>query len=154
MELEKLEEVIKIYNNVKPLLILHPNLSSEAIYEAISAIQKLQQHVSLCLSIAKSGFPKEKEHVAVLKNEIDFKTGNLVEARTIKDWVKYGYNQARQECLAFLSAKLEGMKEVMRNTKWAGDFEDMLNFYEKMQKKNNIKIINIITEEVKGVITE
>jgi len=41
--------------------------------------------------------PRRKEHIALLKNEIDFKTGNLVEGRTVKDWIKYGYNQALHE---------------------------------------------------------
>ena len=52
--------------------------------------------------------PKEKEHMALLSNKDLIFTGELTEHRTVKDWIKYGYNQARKDCL---DAVMELLKE-------------------------------------------
>lgn len=43
---QQIEEAMRILNNLKPLLGLHPKLSTDAIFSAINAIQTVQEVAS------------------------------------------------------------------------------------------------------------
>lgn len=55
---------------------------------------------------------EKKQHIAILSNKDLIFTGKLTEHRTIKDWIKYGYNSAIDEM-----SKIP-LKDILSKIEW------------------------------------
>ena len=66
--------------------------------EAIKRSRETTSQTVLAIKqILRERTPNRKEHIAILSNKELSLTGKLVEGRTVKDWIKYGYNQYHDE---------------------------------------------------------
>ena len=59
----------------------------------IDYFDKNQAHDQI-MELWKECLPKKQKHIAMLSNKDLIFTGKLTEGRTVKDWIKYGFNQA------------------------------------------------------------
>ena len=57
--------------------------------------ETIQKGALKIAQFVREKIPERKEHFAILSNKDLIPT--LIEGRTIKDWIKYGYNQAIQD---------------------------------------------------------
>ena len=67
--------------------------------------QALDKILSACQLLCDTSdkLPPKKEHVAILSDKDLIFTGKLTEGRTVKDWIKYGSNQRREEDILWIS---------------------------------------------------
>jgi len=59
--------------------------------------KRVDQAEAQIKDIFRSVVGENKKHIAILSNKDLIFTGKLIEGRTIKDWIKYGYNQRGDE---------------------------------------------------------
>ena len=51
--------------------------------------------------------PERKKHIAILSKKPLFPIEGFEEHRTVEDWVKFGYNQCKEEFDAYLPCQIE-----------------------------------------------
>ena len=106
MNIPELKKCIQYFmENGYPASAEEYELSSDRLQTLLSACQ------FLC-DVSDKMLPK-KEHIALLSNKDLLFTGKLTEHRTVKDWIKYGYNQAREEDILWITKKMMGLPEVV-----------------------------------------
>jgi len=69
-----------------------------------SCNKKIDKAEAQIKDIIMSVVGENKKHIAILSNKDLIFTGKLIEGRTIKDWIKYGYNQRGDE----ITKRIEG----------------------------------------------
>ena len=78
----------------------------------LDAIKTLR---NLAKSVLDSKMPEEKKGLVFLSNKELTLTGKLTEGRTLEDWIKYGYNQARSDFRLWQAKCLMNLEEIIED---------------------------------------
>lgn len=102
--MNEIKETIEGLKNIKPIMALVPDLP-------LSTINKAEDILSQAIQIleaydqASEELGEKKEHFAFLSKEKLFPVEGFKEHRTVKDWIKFGYNQMHSKATAVVMKK-------------------------------------------------